>query len=355
MANTIYDIVQAPIIAAYWNELASNNIPYLGEAFFPAKKMVGLKLDWIRGKDSLPVMLMPSAFDAQPTLRDRGGVETAGMKMPFFREAMRIGEEDRQQLLQLGASGNAFVNTVIDKLFDDISTLVAGARVIPEVMRMELLQTGTIAIQSPNESGINVNYSYDYDPQSKWSSSNFVTLSGANLWTATGTANPIKDILAVKRNAASRGISLTRAIVGTDVWTQMLMNASLAKAMYPYGNDQALTDGDLTQYIASKTGITFAVYEKQYTGLNGTSQAFMRSDRVVFLPSNAVGSTYFGTTPEEADLMAGASDAQVRVVEGGIAILTKKESLPVNVITSVSEIVLPSYESMDSVFVLKVA
>ena len=354
MANTLYDIVQAPIIAAYWEELQSNRIPYLGTSFFPQRKMVGLKLDWIKGKDNLPVMLMPSAFDAQPTLRDRGGVETAGMKMPFFREAMRIGEEDRQQMLQLGAANNAYVNAVVDKIFDDASQLIDGAEVIPEVMRMELLQTGKIAIQSPNESGVAVNYNYDYDRNGSWAASNFVTLSGGDLWDAT-TSNPIRDILAIKRAALAKGVAITRAIVGPDVWAKLLLNDAIAQAMYPLGNDVNVTDGDLSTYLNSKTGIQFVVYEKQYQKLDGTSAPFMQSDRVVFVPGTPLGSTFFGTTPEEADLMAGQSDAQVRIVGGGIAVLTKKESLPVNVITSVSEIVLPSYERMDAVFVLKVA
>ena len=104
MPNSLYELVQAPIIAAYWEELASNRIPYLGTSLFPLRKMVGLKLDWIKGKDNLPIMLAPSAFDTFLMLRDRGGVETLGMKMLFFRKTMRIKKKDRQQLLQFGAT-----------------------------------------------------------------------------------------------------------------------------------------------------------------------------------------------------------------------------------------------------------
>jgi hypothetical protein len=89
-----------------------------------------------------------------------------------------------------------------------------------------------------------------------------------------------------------------------------------------------------------------------YKDLSGKERPFMRPDRVIFLPSTPVGSTFFGTTPEEADLMSGNVDAEVSIVAGGIAVLTKKESLPVNVMTAVSEIVLPSFENMNKVFVL---
>ena len=51
-------------IAAQWNEVASNSIPYLGVGLFPAKKKAGLDLSWLKGSKGLPVSLMPSAFDA---------------------------------------------------------------------------------------------------------------------------------------------------------------------------------------------------------------------------------------------------------------------------------------------------
>lgn len=350
----IFDIVNAPALASYWEELQSNTIPYLGESLFPSKRQVGLKLDWIKGYDKLPVALMPAAFDTKPTLRDRGGVDTVSTRMPFFREAMRIGEEDRQQLLTLMNAGNQYVNTIVDKLFDDASTLIDGAMVNPEIMRFELLQTGTITIGSPNSSGVVVNYNYNYDPDGKWAASNIVTKAGQEVWGGT-SSNPIADILAIKRTAAAKGVMLTRAICSPITWAKLLVDAKIRTDVYPLNSDASLSDTELQQYLLRKTGINFTVYEKMYTDLSGADKAYMKDDRVVFLPSNAVGSTYFGTTPEEADLMSGNTDADVRIVGGGIAVLTKKESLPVNVITSVSEIVLPSFEKMDSVYVLKIA
>ena len=351
---TIYDIVTAPAIASYWEELQSNNIPYLGEGLFPAKRMRGLKLDWIKGYDKLPVALMPSAFDAKPTLRDRGGVDTVSTRMPFFREAMRIGEEDRQELLTLLNAGNQFVNTIVDKLFDDSSVLIDGAAVNAEIMRFELLQTGSISIASPNASGVNVNYNYNYDPDGTWAASNVIVKTGDELW-GGAKANPIADILAVKRAAAAKGKQLTRAICSPASWAKLLVDPTIKADVFPLNANASLSDSDLQQFLGRKTGITFTVYEKMYKGLDGQDHAYMGDERIVFLPAGAVGSTYYGTTPEEADLMSGNKDADVRIVGGGIAVLTKKESLPVNVITSVSEIVLPSFEQMNSVYVLQIA
>ena len=348
---TIYDIVTAPAIASYWEELQSNNIPYMGEGLFPTKRMQGLKLDWIKGYDKLPVALMPSAFDTKPTLRSREGVDTVSTKMPFFREAMRIGEEDRQQLLTLLAAGNQYVESIVEKLFDDSAVLIDGAVVVPEIMRFELLQKGTITIAAPNESGIFVSYNYNYDPDGKWNASNVVTLTGDAQWNGADATkiHRIADILAIKRRAAAKGVVLSRAILSPATWANMLADSEIASELEAY---TALSDSELQSYLSRKTGITFTVYEKMYTAYDGTEKAFMEDNRIVFLPSQAVGSTYFGTTPEEADLMSGNTDADIRIVNTGISVLTKKESLPVNVITSVSEIVLPSFEKMNAVYVL---
>ena len=106
MAKSIFDMITAQALASYYETLESNRIPFLGEGLFPADKKMGLKLEWIKGYDNLPVALQPSAFDAKPLLRDRGGVSMESTRMPFFREAMRLGEEDRQQLLMFMEANN---------------------------------------------------------------------------------------------------------------------------------------------------------------------------------------------------------------------------------------------------------
>ena len=53
--------------------------------------------------------------------------------------------------------------------------------------------------------------------------------------------------------------------------------------------------------------------------------------------------------------MSGNKDAHVTLVNTGIALLTKKESVPVNIMTVVSEIVLPSFERMADVYNLVTA
>ena len=82
--NSIFTLVTAEEIVAYWETLATQQPPYLGEELFPADKKLGLDLKWIKGADGLPVVLLPSAYDVKSKKRDRIGFEKLAAEMPFF-------------------------------------------------------------------------------------------------------------------------------------------------------------------------------------------------------------------------------------------------------------------------------
>lgn len=260
---TIFDLVESKAIAMYWQEQESNRIPFLGEALFPARKKVGLDLSWLKGSNDLPVALMPSAFDAKPTLRDRIGVQRLETELPFFREAMRIGEKDRQKILQfLNNVNSQYLTDAIQKIYDDASKLIAGARVQPERMRMSLLVDGKISIEAPNDKGVLVKYNYDYDPEGTWRAANTQTLAGEEMWSAAATSNPIQDILNVKRTMRVKyGVEITRAICTTKTWAYLMTNQAIKNDMNVLqGSRIILTDGMLQTYLLQKTGVNFVIY-----------------------------------------------------------------------------------------------
>lgn len=355
MPKSIFDMVTASALASYYESLESNRIPLLGEGLFPSDKKMGLKLEWIKGYDNLPVALQPSAFDAKPLLRDRGGVSMESTKMPFFREAMRLGEEDRQQLLMfLEANNNAYAQQIITRIFDDTKSLIDGAMLNPEIMRMSLLTSGSFTIASASDSGQSVNYSYNYDPNGTWASTNKTTLTSTDVWSDHENSNPLEDIMDVKRAAAKRGITLSRGIIGYGTWLDIMQNSKIRLGMYPLAAQAAnviVTDAQVKTYIESVTGIKFQIYDKMYKNTSKTDQYFYpTSGYCTLIPDGTLGKTWYGTTPEEADLMSGNTLADVRIVNTGVAVSTEKIALPVNIINWVSEIVLPSFENMDRVF-----
>lgn len=344
---TIYDLVSAKNIADYYTNDPSNKIPYLGATLFPSKKQLGLDLSWIKGANGLPVALMPSQFDTKATLRDRIGFSEIKTEMPFFREAMRIGEKDRQDLIRLLASPtlDAMTQTQIQRIYDDKTTLVKGAAVQPERMAMQLLSTGMI-----NISANRVPYTYDY----KMQASHKETLLTTARW-SDAASKPIQDIIRWQDLVeADTGVRPTNAIMTRKTWGYLMAHASIRLDMNPLGgNNVIMTDSVLRGYLLDKLGLNVAVYNKKFKAEDGSLKSFFPDDVVTFFPDGNLGNTYYGTTPEEADLMSG-TDAQVQIVDTGVAITTIKEAHPVNVQTIVSEIVLPSFETIDNIFIATV-
>jgi hypothetical protein len=341
----IFDLVNAKEIATYYQNNPSNKVPYLGATLFPAKKQLGLDLSWIKGANGLPVALMPSAFDAKATLRDRVGFSKIETEMPFFREAMRIGEKERQELNKAASASNSqYLMPLIQRIYDDVNGLVAGADVNNERMRMQLLSTGKIAITANR-----VDYDYDY----KFSDDHKETLLLTARWSNLESSTPVQDILRWQKVVEDNsGEKPTRAICTLKTWSYLMANKSIRLDINPIGGSNIImTDVMLKQYLQTKLGLTVAIYNKKYALQDGTTHQFFPDDVFTLIPESNLGNTYFGTTPEESDLMSGNTDAQVQIVNTGVAITTVKEPHPVNVQTIVSEIALPSFERIDNTFI----
>lgn len=339
------------IIAAQWNEATSNSIPYLGASLFPSRQKTGLDLRWIKGTAGLPVSLMPSAFDAKATFRDRIGVAITETEMPFFREGYHIKEKDRQELLRVSESTDPYATEIINRVFDDANALIAGANVVPERMIMQLLFTGQIDITANG-----VAYVYKYDAGSKWGTENKITLS-TNSWDKPTAADPFATFKDVQDKAAEKtGTAITRAIMNTKTFN-LLAKCDALKNRYLTTNGLALgylTAAEVRNVILDTSNIQIAIYDKKYKDEKGTTHSFVPDDYVVFIPDGTLGSTWYGTTPEQADLMSGATNAQVSVVNTGVAITTIRHEHPVNTEILASEIVLPSWERMDECYLVKV-
>lgn len=354
---TIFDLLTADAIAAYWTETNSNAIPYLGEVLFPAKKMQGLNLSWIKGFKNLPVALMPASFDTKPTIRSRGSISKVESEMPFFRESMRIGERDRQKLMEyLNNPNSPYAKAIIAQLYDDSNSLISGALVISEIMRMSIMFNGNISIQAPAASGVVANYTYQY-ADAAWITNNTATLLGTDKWSDEVNSNPVQDIIDIQEEMRTRyGVEITRAVMNSITFGYLANNAKVKAALAPIqGIAVGITSTDVKTYIMKKTNVDIIVYDKNYVDLSGVTQKFVPNDKVAFMPATSLGSTWYGTTPEEVDAMSGIPDTQVSVVNTGVAVASKKVYEPVvNIMTVVSEIVMPSYERMGDVFVLTV-
>lgn len=340
---TIYDLVTAADVVAYWTEKNQNVQPLLGATLFPTKKRLGTKLEWVKGANNQPVALRPSSFDAKAIRRDRKGIEKVSTEMPFFKESMYVDEKMRQDLNNMIANNNqAVVDQILTDIYDDEANLIDSSEIALERMRMELLTTGQIVISGNGQS-----YTYDYGLDASTQKST-VKVSWSD-----PTADIIGDVIDVVEKAKARGITITRAICNSDTAKYFRTNTAIKNAVYVFANGTVpVTTARALEYIKNETGVTFYAYDNVYVDETGEAHKYVPADTVTFLPDGDLGNTNLGTTPEESDLMNSVNTAEVSIVNQGVAVTTSKIVDPVNVETKVSMIGLPSFEMADKIVIL---
>lgn len=352
--NAFKTIVSPEAISMHWTEAQTSNDAYIGEALFPRQQKAGLDLSWFKGSKGLPISLMPSAFDAKATYRDRMGVSKIESEMPFFREGFKIKEKDRQNILNAMDSSNPYVREIIAKVFDDADQLIEGARVVGERMRMQLLfaENGNVGISIVANG---VDYTYNYDPDGDWKRTNYFALVGQSKWDDKDHSDPLADIQQGKDAISDKGgqaaiMAMNSATLRTLRGNKALLNRFITTSGVAVANP---TDSDMQKVLRDSAELELLVYDKKYQNENKHTFKFVPDGYVAILPDSTLGTTYLGTTPEEADLIS-SNMADVAIVDTGVAVTQITEPHPVNINTIVSEIILPSYEQMDQVALLKV-
>jgi hypothetical protein len=341
---TIFELVVAQEITAFWDTLAQDREPFLGEELFPAQKKLGLNLKWIKGKDGLPVVLNPSAFDVKAIKRDRIGFEKLSAQMPFFKESMYIDEELRQELNIVLETGNqAYIDSVINRVYNDEIGMLQGAAAQRERMRMMALTTGAIAI---NANGQELTFDYGVEAEQ---------LKTAQTVWSTVTAPIIDDIRTWQdEREDATGVRPTRAICSRKTWGYFLKNTEIRNGILGNNSAAPVSDAKVRQYLLSELDLEVVVYTKRYLNEAKVATKYVADDTFVLFPAGALGTGWFGTTPEESDLNAGTA-ANVSITDTGVAVTTMKETDPVTVDTKVTMIYLPSFEQADKIIIADVA
>ena len=340
---TIFELVTSDQITAYWETQAQNRAPYLGEELFPSQQKLGLNIKWIKGSQGLPVVLKPSAYDVAAKKRDRIGFDKLNMDMPFFKEATYIDEELRQELNKVLETGNqAYIDSIMNQVFNDTTNLLEGAAAQRERMRMMALTTGKISMKANGQ-----NYDYDYsvpenhmiDSSSAWSNP-----------TAT-IIDDIRDLMDLIEDET--GVRPERAVCSRKTFGYIRKNNEIRQAILGSNATAPVSDTKIFDYIMDELKLDVVVYNKKAKDEKGTEFQYVADDTFVIFPQGKLGNGWFGTTPEQSDLMAGSA-ANVSITDTGVAVTTSKKIDPVNVETKVSMIYLPSFEAADQVGIIDV-
>jgi len=353
------DIFTARALAFRIQNDKSNTIPYLGESFFPTKKKVGVDLKWIKARNGLGVTLKPSTYDALATIRPREGFTIVQQEMPLFRESMKISEQDMFEIQRAQDSNDPFINDVIDHVYDDVNTLVTGAKIATERMRMSLIAPTNGDLKINIGLADNTLYSYNYDDANgTWKSNNYEALSGTSTWTAVNktTSTPLNDIQDGVDRLADNGYIAKYIVMNSVTFNLIATSDQIKNALITItGNPVEYIDrAAVTEVIRRKTGLEVLIYDKKYKDYDGTQKKFYPDDYVSIIGEENLGILYVGTTPEERTLL-GDAKVDVAVLDSGIAVAIQNiYGPPARHETTVSQIALPSFEGMDGLYVIKV-
>ena len=350
----IREVYSSKAIALRHTEVASNKQAYLGLGLFPRKKKTGLDLKWIKTSKGLPVSLAPSAFDTRSTIRSREGFKMTETEMAFFKESMLVKEQDEQEIMRIQDSADPFAREVLDRIYDDAEILLEGAEVVPERMRMQLLSA------EDGHPGISISadgatYNYNYDPDGSYAANNFTELLGTSMWSDTVNSDPITDVMnAQDAVEAKTGTRPSILLVSKQTMNYLKQNVKVRDYTLSQNitANIIMTDNRVKDTFSTELGVDIIVYSKQYKDESGIVKKFYPDGMATLIPGGALGNTWYGMTPEERTLV-GRPEADVAIVDGGVAVSVTVTEDPVQTKTTVSEICLPSFERMDETYTIK--
>ena len=346
MPNIFEANITAKNIKVLWEADNENRPPYLGSMFFPNTKQIGLELNLIKGKQGLPVALVSANWDTDVLYRDRIGFNLLQAELPFFKEAYKMSEKLRQQIL---TTSENYQTPLFREVFNDSEDLLVGAEVTAERMRMQILGTGTISIQ---ENGVDKQYDYGFVTADQFKTEN-------TLWSANG-AKPFASLVAQIKNYKNLNkVAPKYAVFGYNAYQALLNDTDIATYFSKLAIPVAYpTEAEIIEYVERRTGLRILLADAQYIKARDksrTAEYFYPADRYTLLSTLDLGETVYGTTPEEADLLTGDNSLlSGEVLDNGVAITTWKEADPVSVSVKVSEVVAPSCPQIDKIYIVKV-
>ena len=111
-----------------------------------------------------------------------------------------------------------------------------------------------------------------------------------------------------------------------------------------------VTENMVLDLIKDLTGVTIISYDRKYIGYDGEAKPFYPENMFTLLPETPVGQTVYGTTTEEDFL----EEHKFYVVNQGITITFHEEVDPISHKIYATQLVLPKFNGMNQVFVMKV-
>ena len=364
MALPLRDAFTAKAVSIMWDNWKKSQAtaPYLGRALFGTIYSPRMTLKYITGENNAPVQLKAANYDAQAPLRNPIGFKTIENGMPFFRESYLIKEEDEAEYDMVVASADqSFAQDVLRRIALNPIQLVEAADVVPERMIWSLVApaNGIPRITVTVDGGSTYNIDYTTDNGVAFKAKHYAEITSATLkWDAPATAKPLADLATMRKTfRTNTGNELRHIFMNGTTWQALLACDDTKKQVQPvilYNAGIYLDEETVRDYIRNRLKLEVHVYDKGYMASESASTLtpFIPDYIVTGVAGEApmLGNVTYGPTPEMRKGVA--AGGTVEVVNTGVTIYNYTEGHPFRTHTVVSELVLPSFEGMNNIFIL---
>ena len=174
------------------------------------------------------------------------------------------------------------------------------------------------------------------------------------MWSDHENCDPIADAQMVIDKALAKGVILKAMVISPKTMSNLVKSKKIASYILAQNSTAKIymNKARVKEVFKNELNIEIIVYEKLFKDYDGKDKAYYPDTMATFLPEGALGNLWYGTSPIERKAL-GSKDANVSQVNTGVNIMVTQEHDPENTKTVVDEIVLPSFECMDSVYLLK--
>lgn len=342
----IKDFINSQNIALYMKELPKEST--IDKALFPYKKQLGTELEFAKGAKNKAVALRMSRFDVATKVRAlSASLNVEKREMPFFKEAIGMGETQRRELINAIAANNEnLVKALTSQIFDNYANLITGAEIVAKRMRASLIQDGAINITT-DDGDIVVDYGVP--------SNHKTVLTGTAKWNDP-TADISGDIATFQKVITDDNYTKPNIMLMTEksFMNTFMINTAINDHLHSNVNATKLilNEQDFIDFVKDRLGMSIVFLENTtYIPSEGAAaQSYYADGKVTFMSGATLGNTVYGTTPEEYDKSYGSGKLDTSIVNGAIAVTTMVKEDPITVDTKVSQIVIPSFERADELF-----
>lgn len=342
------DFINSQNIALYMKELKVE--PTLEKSIFPAKKVLGTKLENAKGAKQKPIALRQSTFDVAAKMRSLAAEITVNStEIPFFKESTGIDETTRRELISaIGCNNENLVKAITDQIFNGQVTLVKASEIIPKAMAAQVLQNGVINYSSDaNDGDVVVDYGVP--------SNHKVVLTSTDKWTEPG-ADIVGDVKKWQKVLTDENYPKPTTLLLTETTFDNTFLINTAIKNHLNGNvmnqNRILSQKDFLQFAKEVMGLTIVFEDDStyYPYEGAAAVQYYENNKVTLMSGTTLGNTVYGVTPEEFDKTHGSGKLDTTMVGTGTAITTMVKEDPVTVDTKVSVMPIVSFNRADEVF-----